>query len=531
MFQGKLPVQEPYLWNKAVAAFGRRFALISSKAFTQWADVVDYKVTRLHGRGAKQFEDFFVCRQPDELRTCRFLHARPCHRSKNQRTPLQKQVFCWFVLRHFIGTGVAQTFICPNRKVVMNEIKPRVLIIDDDDEIRDILDELLSRSYDCTTSGSATDALALLAGESFDLILTDINMPEMTGLQMIPHLTNLAPKSVVVMISGQLRIGTAIDAMRAGAFDYITKPFDLSQVRNVVSRALDHGRRIQNSTAVVPSLKDKAIERLQNALRENAFVVHYQPQVDIQSRRVVGAEALVRWNDESGLRLPGEFIPLAEETGLIIELGESVLRTACAQARRWQASGMADFRIAVNVSPQQLQRENFPDTVAEILATTGLPARNLEIEVTETSLMQDPEAGIRTLNALRKMGVKIAIDDFGTGYSSLGYLKRLPIDSVKLDASFVKDATRHPDDAALVMAIITLAHNLRKKVIAEGIESEDQLAFLRLLRCDEGQGYFLGRPGKSDDFALSLLDRDDDLSPVPQMLFNTSVGANQYAAA
>ena len=133
-------------------------------------------------------------------------------------------------------------------------------------------------------------------------------------------------------------------------------------------------------------------------------------------------------------------------------------------------------------------------TVAEILDSTGLAARNLEIEVTETSLMQDPEAGIRTLTALRNMGVKIAIDDFGTGYSSLGYLKRLPIDSVKLDASFVRDATRDPDDAALVMAIITLAHNLRKKVIAEGIESEDQLAFLRLLRCDEGQGYYFARP-------------------------------------
>jgi EAL domain-containing protein (putative c-di-GMP-specific phosphodiesterase class I) len=413
----------------------------------------------------------------------------------------------------------------------MNERKPRILIIDDDDEIRDILDELLSAFYDCTTSSAATDALALLAGESFDLILSDINMPGMTGLEMMPYLTNLAPKSVVVMISGQLMIESAIDAMRAGAFDYITKPFDLAQVKSVVSRALDHGKRAQNSSAG-SNLKDKAIERLENGLRDGAFVVHYQPQVDIQSRRVVGAEALVRWDDnECGLRLPGEFIPLAEETGLIVELGEQVLRAACVQTRRWHTAGFADFRIAVNVSPQQLQQENFPGTVAEILETSGLPAHNLEVEVTETSLMQDPEAGIRTLNALRKMGVKIAIDDFGTGYSSLGYLKRLPIDSVKLDASFVKDATRHPDDAALVMAIITLAHNLRKKVIAEGIESEDQLAFLRLLRCDEGQGYFLGRPGRSDEFAVSLIDSEDGLNHMPQMLFNPPLRANQYAAA
>ena len=403
----------------------------------------------------------------------------------------------------------------------MNERRPRLLIIDDDDEIRDILDELLSRSYDCTTSSSAANALALLETESFELILSDINMPEMTGLEMIPYLTCLAPQSVVVMISGQLMIESAIDAMRAGAFDYITKPFDLAQVRDVVARALDHGKRIQESAAST-NRKDKAVERLQNGLREGAFVVHYQPQVDIQSRRVVGAEALVRWNDgECGMRLPGEFIPLAEETGLIVELGESVLREACTQARKWHASGLADFRVAVNVSPQQLQLEDFHETVAEILQTTGLPARNLEVEVTETSLMQDPEAGIRTLNALRNMGVKIAIDDFGTGYSSLGYLKRLPIDSVKLDASFVKDATRHPDDAALVMAIITLAHNLRKKVIAEGIEREDQLAFLRLLRCDEGQGYFLGRPASSDELVLPLSNYQQNVTGFPQMLVNS----------
>ena len=411
----------------------------------------------------------------------------------------------------------------------MTETRPRVLIIDDDDEIRDILSECLSAVYDCTTCGSAASALALLTSESFEVILSDINMPEMTGLEMIPYLTNVAPMSVVVMISGQLMIESAINAMRAGAFDYITKPFDLPQVKSVVSRAVDHGKRLQNSL-VTGNLKDKAVERLEQALRDGAFVVHYQPQVDIQSNSIVGAEALVRWNDESHLRLPGEFIPLAEETGLIVELGEAVLRAACAQARQWYDSGLADFRVAVNVSPQQLQHDDFPGTVAEILETTNLPARNLEIEVTETSLMQDPEAGIRTLHALRKMGVKIAIDDFGTGYSSLGYLKRLPIDSVKLDATFVKDATRHPDDAALVMAIITLAHNLRKKVIAEGIESEDQLAFLRLLRCDEGQGYFLGRPGSSDEMAVTLERCADNLGHVPQTMLEASLGAQRYAA-
>jgi EAL domain-containing protein (putative c-di-GMP-specific phosphodiesterase class I) len=268
---------------------------------------------------------------------------------------------------------------------------------------------------------------------------------------------------------------------------------------------------------------DAAAKRLRQALTDGDFVVYYQPQVEIHSRRIVGAEALVRWVDgERGLRLPGDFIPLAEETGMIIELGESVLRTACAQAREWRQLGLTQFRIAVNVSPQQLQEDEFPRKVAEILNSSGLPAQYLEIEVTETSLMQDPEVGIRALTLLRSMGVKIAIDDFGTGYSSLGYLKRLPIDSVKLDASFVKDATRDPDDAALVMAIITLAHNLRLKVIAEGIETEDQFAFLRLLRCDEGQGYFLGRPSKSGDLFAPFFNRTER----PQTLTHTTAAAN-----
>jgi len=376
----------------------------------------------------------------------------------------------------------------------MSAEKPRLLIVDDDKEIRNILDEFLSRAYDCRAVDSPADALAVLATDTFDLIISDITMPQMTGLEMIPHIVSLAPDSVIVMISGQQTIECAIDAMRAGAFDYITKPFELSQVRAVVARALAHRERLAN-VARETHMRAMAERHLQQAVEADRFIVHYQPQVEIQSRRIVGAEALVRWQDSSSVMfLPSHFISLAEETGLILPIGESVLRAACAQTRQWHDRGLAGFRIAVNVSPRQLQANNFVETVVRILKDARLPPEFLEIEVTETSFMQNPEAGIDALTRLKKMGVRIAIDDFGTGYSSLAYLKRLPIDSVKLDASFVKDATTDPDDAALVMAIITLAHNLRLKVIAEGIETEDQLAFLRLLRCDEGQGYFFGRP-------------------------------------
>ena len=206
-------------------------------------------------------------------------------------------------------------------------------------------------------------------------------------------------------------------------------------------------------------------------------------------------EALVRWQHPTrGLLAPAAFIPLAEQNGAIVQLGELVMRAACTQARRWHDLGLNEFRVAVNVSPQQLRQKHFAETMANLLQETGVRASKLEVEITESSFMQDDGIGLQTLTELRGMGVLISIDDFGTGYSSLSYLKRLPIDSIKLDASFVKDATTDADDAALVMAIIALAHNLRLRVIAEGIETEEQLNLLRSLRCDEGQGYFFGRP-------------------------------------
>jgi EAL domain-containing protein (putative c-di-GMP-specific phosphodiesterase class I) len=321
----------------------------------------------------------------------------------------------------------------------------------------------------------------------------------MSGLEMLPHVAMLAPDSVVVMISGQRSIEFAIEAMRAGAFDYITKPFELSEVDAVVRRALDHRRARLNCR---PDADGSALRRreLRKAVMREQFVVHYQPQVEIRTRRIVGAEALVRWqHPRFGLLQPADFIPLAEDTGSIIHIGALVLRCACTQARLWQIAGHNGFRIAVNVSPRQLREKNFPETVAAVLDATSLRPDCLELEVTETSLMQSSEVGIQTLHQLRDLGTHIAIDDFGTGYSSLGYLKRLPIDLVKLDASFVKDATTDPDDAALVMAIITLAHTLGKKVIAEGIEREDQLALLKLLRCDIGQGYLFGAPAPTLD--------------------------------
>jgi EAL domain-containing protein (putative c-di-GMP-specific phosphodiesterase class I)/CheY-like chemotaxis protein len=387
----------------------------------------------------------------------------------------------------------------------MFEGRARILIVDDDDEIRNVLLEFLSGSNSCVAVEAAGKALALLATQQFDLILSDIKMARMTGLEMLRRIPELAPDTVSVMISGQRRIECAIDAMRAGAFDYVTKPFELREVADVVRRALAHRKSLLNSRSEGAASQFRASE-LRTAIARQEFVVYYQPQVEIRSRHVVGAEALLRWrHPQRGLLLPADIVPFAETNELIDQIGAWVLDVACTQTRRWQIAGLDRFRIAVNASPLQLRAQTFPDVVEQALENSCLSADCLEIEVTETSLMQDSGSGIETLKRLRDMGVRIAIDDFGIGYSSLAYLKRLPVDSVKLDASFVKDSTTDADDAALVMAIITLGHTLGKTVIAEGIEREDQLALLKLLRCDNGQGYLWGKPAAAEDMTPLLM--------------------------
>src|SRR6185369_8933597 len=253
------------------------------------------------------------------------------------------------------------------------------------------------------------------------------------------------------------------------------------------------------------ALKRLALETsLRSAIENDEFVLHYQPKVHIEKRKVVGMEALIRWNNpQSGLVPPVEFIPAAEDTGLIVPIGEWVLRTACKQLKSWNFNGDSQT-VAVNVSASQLQQGDFFQTVVRVLDETGLEATRLELEITESSIMQNPESAIGILEKLREMGVKLSIDDFGTGYSSLGYLKRLPIHTVKLDKSFVMQANRDPDDAALVMAIINLAHSLRLKIIAEGVETEEHLMFLRLLRCDEAQCYFFGKPMPAEHYCAAV---------------------------
>jgi diguanylate cyclase (GGDEF)-like protein len=571
-------------------------------------------------------------------------------------------------------------------------VRPQLLIIDDEEQIRNLLTDLLGSLYDCCTASSAEEALAALSERTFDLVISDIDMGRMSGLELVPRVHSLSPDTVVVMISGNQDIEFAIQALRVGAFDYITKPIDLRHVEASVERALKHSellkekRRykeqleelLQQRTAevdwlayydTVTQLPNRALfedrltqacsiaksnghslgvlfisldqfkkvndslghapgdsllrefaERLKScisksdtvarfgndefvllktqiddtndvietigslsqmlkfsfdlpghelyatasvgvsmfpidgedcqtllknagaalykakksgganyqfftadmhdlatrrlaletnlrrAIQNEEFLIHYQPRVSVDSLAITGVEALVRWqHPQFGLVSPSEFIPLAEDTGLIVPIGEWVLRQACEQNRRWQDEGFAPIQVAVNISGRQFHDRDLSQTVIRILNESGLAPHHLELELTESSIMQSEEFAANVLTRWRNMGINISIDDFGTGVSSLASLKRLPIGALKIDQSFVRDANTDPDDAAIVMAIITLAHNLRLRVVAEGVETEEQLRFLQLLRCDEIQGYFFSKPLPAETL-VSLFD-------------------------
>lgn len=273
--------------------------------------------------------------------------------------------------------------------------------------------------------------------------------------------------------------------------------------------AKDAGRN--NYQFYTPDLNSSSLERLtmesylRKALEKDEFVLHYQPQVDIASGNIVGVEALIRWHHpEMGLVSPAEFIPLLEDTGMIIEVGEWILKTAVEQNKAWLDQFDYPLRMAVNLSPMQIKKKNLHEMVESVLQASQLDPGLLELEITEGSIMQDAVSNIAVLNELKELGVKLAIDDFGTGYSSLSYLKRFPIDVLKIDQSFVRDISTDPDDAAIVMAIITLGHSLGLTVIAEGVETSDQLKFLNSADCDHLQGYYVAKPLGAAEFEKVL---------------------------
>lgn len=348
-----------------------------------------------------------------------------------------------------------------------------------------------------------SDTLARTGGDEFVLIAD-----ELTGQADIEVLA----QRLLACFAKPFHI-LSVDIHTAPSIGISVFPGDGARAEELLvaaDAAMYHSKKIGGNTYsfFTPSMNAFAQQRLEmenglrRALGNGEFELHYQPKVDVTTGRISSTEALIRWrHPELGLVPPGDFIPLAEETGLILQIGEWVLREACRQTRQWQVNGMAPVRVAINMSAQQFRQRNLVSIVKSALESANLEPTYLEIELTESAVMHNAATSAEILEQLSRLGVHISIDDFGTGYSSLNYLRRFPLDKLKIDRSFIKDVVANPEDAAIVHAIISLAHSLRLKVIAEGVETEQQLEFLRSLGCDQYQGFFCSPAMQPEAFA------------------------------
>ena len=353
---------------------------------------------------------------------------------------------------------------------------------------------------------SDADTIARLSGDEFVVVLEGYG-----SLSTLAH----SGSRLLSRISKPVQIGDQ-ELVVSASIGVSLMPDNAREATSLLlqaNMAMQHGKHLGGNTLQffterlqASSLEDLKLEnQLRRALEEGQLEVFYQPRLNMAENRLDAAEALVRWrHPQQGLLAPGHFIPLAEETGLIIPLGEFVLRQACWQARQWQLDGLAAIRVSVNLSAKQLRQGNFVSLVRQVLEETGLPADMLELELTESQLLDDIDNAISISQQLRALGVKLAIDDFGTGYSSLSYLKRFPVDFVKIDRSFISELDQVGEDSAIVRAIIAMVHSLELKVVAEGVETQAQMDFLKAHLCDEIQGYLISQPVPAERFVELL---------------------------
>jgi diguanylate cyclase (GGDEF)-like protein/PAS domain S-box-containing protein len=341
-----------------------------------------------------------------------------------------------------------------------------------------------------------SDTVSRQGGDEFVILLSETTNPEDAAT---------SAKKILLSLSGPHSIGGR-DLFIDGSIGISVYPGDGEDAETLIKNAdtaMYHAKECgrNNFQFFEAEMNSKAVERqslesgLRLALERGEFLLHYQPKVKLRTGAITGVEALIRWlRPDRGLVPPSQFIPIAEDSGLILPIGRWVLREACRQAREWQDAGLLFKRISVNVSAAEFRHKDFVEGVRTILAETGFEASRLDLELTEGVLMDDAESTASVLKALKAMGLHLAVDDFGTGYSRLSYLQQFPIDVLKIDQSFVQRISSDPNDTTIVRAIIDMGRNLKHRVIAEGIETQEQLAFLQARHCSEGQGYLFSRP-------------------------------------
>jgi EAL domain-containing protein (putative c-di-GMP-specific phosphodiesterase class I) len=343
-------------------------------------------------------------------------------------------------------------------------------------------------------------------GDEFVVLLSEVKRPE--------DVANTAKKMLQAVAEAhpighhELRLTTSI-GLSVYPDDGLDAEALIKNADTAMYQAKENGR--QHYRYFTPAMNVRAVERqfieesLRRAFERREFTLHYQPKIDLRTGAITGAEALIRWmHPTRGSISPVQFIPVAEECGLILPIGSWVRREACKQARAWADEGLPLPHIAVNVSALEFRSENFVEDLFETLRDTGLDPKSLELELTESVLMKQAESTASILQTLREKGMQVAIDDFGTGYSSLSYLQKFPIDTLKIDQSFVRQVSTAPDDTSIVTAVISMGRSLKFRIVAEGVETQEELAFLQAQQCDEAQGFYFSHPVLPHQFASLL---------------------------
>jgi EAL domain-containing protein (putative c-di-GMP-specific phosphodiesterase class I)/FixJ family two-component response regulator len=395
---------------------------------------------------------------------------------------------------------------------------PKILIIEDEESVREnLLDLLEAEDFEAIAAANGRIGVHLAISEVPDLILCDMVMPEIDGLGVLTALRQDPMTATIpfIFLTAKSTKSDFRQGMNMGADDYITKPFTRAELLSAIMNRLEKYATLKKylspqNTIHNFSPKMQLLEMsLHRAIKQHnfqEFEIYYQPIVDIASGKIVAAESLLRWNSpELGIIYPTEFIPLAESTGLIVPIGKWVLKRVCQQIKSWRDTGIRSLIVAVNLSVIEFNQPNFIKKILNFIETNDLEPDCLELELTESMIMQDINSAIATMSKLQSLGVKIAIDDFGTGYSSLIYLKNLPINTLKIDRYFIHNVANDFQKSAITRALIQMAHNLNLDVVAEGVETEVELDFLRQYNCNSMQGFLFSRPLPAAEFENFLL--------------------------